>query len=156
MYAAERFRRHVRPHGNTGQTWQRFGCSLPRLYQNNNSMAIPIIAKDNCQQWNGPGTMCSRGASWQNLCWLHRFITSYWIYIEVIGKHITPDCTVTEYVQSFRSIARAVTKRALLTDNGWHVIVRAHTRAKNEMDIPKKWPSGSYMYERFEGTRSNK
>jgi hypothetical protein len=30
-------------------------------------------------------------------------------------KHSTPDCTVTEYVQSFRSIAQVVTKRALLT-----------------------------------------
>jgi hypothetical protein len=31
-------------------------------------------------------------------------------------KHSTPECTVTEYVQRLRSIARVVTKRALLTD----------------------------------------
>jgi hypothetical protein len=30
-------------------------------------------------------------------------------------KHSSPDCTVTEYVQSLQSIARMVTKHALLT-----------------------------------------
>jgi hypothetical protein len=42
-------------------------------------------------EWNGPGSMCSHGASmcshgasWHNLCWFHSFINSYWVYKEVI------------------------------------------------------------------------
>jgi hypothetical protein len=38
----------------------------------------------------------------RDLCWFHRFINSYWVYteIEILDtKHITPDSTVTEYVQ---------------------------------------------------------
>jgi hypothetical protein len=46
---------------------------------------------------------------WQNLCWFHRFLS-----LHRDTKHSTPDCTVTEYVQSFRPIARRTQ-----TDERW-------------------------------------
>jgi hypothetical protein len=45
----------------------------------------------------------------------------------LVSRVISPTGT---YVQSFRSIDPAVRKRALLTDDGQHVIARAHTWAK--------------------------
>jgi hypothetical protein len=41
-------------------TYQIFPCQVRRLLL----------------KWNGEGTMYSCGASWQNLCWLHRFTKS--------------------------------------------------------------------------------
>jgi hypothetical protein len=52
------------------------------------------------------------------------------------------------YVQSFRWIAPAVTKRALLTDDGQHVIVRAHTWAKKYIFFFLIWAHCQFRYER--------
>jgi hypothetical protein len=54
----------------------------------------------------------------------------------LVSRVISPRGT---YVQSFRSIDPAVTKRALLTDDGQHIIVRAHTWAKGVKLWPGNW-----------------
>jgi hypothetical protein len=70
---------------------------------------------------NGPGTMCSHGASWQNLCWFHRFINSDGVYIEIIKtpntlRHQIQHSRLYSYWICTKIQVNSLTKLALLMD----------------------------------------
>jgi hypothetical protein len=62
-------------------------------------------------------------------------------------KHSTPDCTVTEHVQSFSPIERVVTKHALLMDPDrrtlTYVTLKSWSNQKPIVILPQDtWASG--------------